>query len=274
MLIPGESGNAGAAERGPPAEFACGCTENHDADEAAQRLQAWNQEYRRLTPGRFEGLTTELWFESMQDFRERSNRRIYQTGRAWPRSVTFCIPLAMEGPARFCGQSIDLESMLVPGLCGELDFLTSPTLDIIGISIPQDKLASFGASQPAFDSGSDRTRNRLIRMNPGAASRLRVLTLSLFESIEPEPARLANASVREQIRDEIVDGLAAPGVDCVAQPLNAERHASESALVRRATDYMVANRSRSSACAKSSACRAAACSTRSSTCSERPRSTI
>lgn len=241
MLIPSESANAGAAERGPPPEFAYVCTESHDADEAAQRLHAWNQEYRQLTPGRFEGLTTELWFESMQVFRERSNRRIYQAGRAWPRSVVFGIPLAMEGPARFCGQSIGLESMLVLGPCGELDFLTSPTLDIVGISIPQDKLASFGASQSAFDSGSDRTRNRLIRMNPGAASRLRALALSLFESIEADPARLANASVREQIRDEVVDGLTAAGVDCVAQPLNAERHASESALVRRATDYVVAH---------------------------------
>ena len=84
--------------------FACACTHNHDADEAAERLQAWDQVYRQLAPGRFEGQTTELWFESMQLFRERSNRRLYQSGRSWPGSVTFGILLEInQSVVRFRG---------------------------------------------------------------------------------------------------------------------------------------------------------------------------
>ncbi len=233
----GTSGAAGP----PPPEFAFACNESHDADEAAQRLHAWDQVYQQLTPGRFQGLTTDLWFDSMQVFRERSNRRIYQAGRAWPGSVTFGIPLAMDGLARFCGQPMDLDTMLVLGPCGELDFLTSPTLDIVGISIPQSKVASFGGSRFVQEPGAARTPNRLIRMNPDAAARLRTLVKSLFETIEADPARLSVAGVREQIRDEVTEGLTKAGLDSVTQPLHTERHANQRAIVQRATDYVMAH---------------------------------
>ncbi len=242
MTVASETGTAAAAACRPPPEFAFTRSESHDADEAAQRLHAWDQVYRQLAPGRFEGLTTDLWFESMQVFRERSNRRIYQAGRAWPGSVTFGIPLAMEGTARFCGQPMDLDSMLVLGSCGELDFLTSPTLDIVGISMPQAKLASLGAARAAFESEYGRAPNRLVRMNPPVAARVRALAQSLFDTIEADPQRLSSASVREQIRDDVMEGLAAAAHDSVAQqPMHAERHANQRAIVQRATEYVLAH---------------------------------
>lgn len=238
MPTAGGPAQAEAASASLPG-FAFARTETHDADDAAQRLRAWDQEYRQLAPGRFEGLTTDLWFDSIQIFRERSNRRVYQAGRPRTGAVTFGILLAMEGAARFCGQTLDLDSMLVLGSCGDLDLLTSPTLDIVGISIPHAMLAALGASPVALDADDRRAPNRLVRMKPPVGERVRAFAHSLFGAIEADPDRLATTGVRAQIRDDVIDGLAAATQDAVAQRMPAGRHANQRAIVQRATDYVI-----------------------------------
>jgi len=236
-----DSANGSAAATRAPPEFAFARSESLDADEAAQRLHAWDQIYQQLTPGRFEGLTTDLWLGSMQVFRERSNRRIYQAGRAWPGSITFGIPLAMDGVARFCGQPMDLDSALVLCPCGELDFLTSPTLDIVGISMPQEQLRTLNQRVSAFELASALSSSRLIRLDSSSAARLRALALSLFDAIEADPVRLSVPSVREQIRDDVLGGLAEAFLDSVVHPLAADRHATQRAIVQQARDFVLAH---------------------------------
>jgi AraC family ethanolamine operon transcriptional activator len=226
----------------PPAGFACACTHNHDADEAAQRLHAWDQQYCQLTPGRFEGLTTDLWFESMQMFRERSNRRVHQAGRSWPGSVTFGVLLAMEGHTRFCGQAMDLDSMMVLGSADELDLVTAPMLDIVGIAIPEDRLTWLEAPRGARGVAGGCAPSRLVHMKPPAAARLREVLQSLFDTIEADPAQLAEAAVREQVRDEVIDALATAAWNGVVQATPAPRHTSQRAIVQRATEHVLAHR--------------------------------
>lgn len=224
----------------PPAGFACTCTQSTDADEAAQRLHAWDQIYCQLTPGRFEGTTTDLWFESMQMFRERSNRRVQQAGRAWPGSATFGVQLAMEGEARFCGQPMDMDSMMVLGSADELDLVTSPTLDIIGIAIPEDRLTWM--EPPRGERGVGAALNRLVHMKAPAAQHIRGVLQAIFDTLEADPAQLAAAPVREQIRDDVIDALAAATWDSVVQISTAPRHANQRAITRRATEHVLAHR--------------------------------
>lgn len=212
-----------------------------DADEAAERLSAWDQTYQQIAPGRFEGLTTDLWLGEMQVFRERSNRRIYQAGHAWPGSITFGIPLAMDGLARFCGQPMDLDSALVLGSGGELDFLTSPALDIVGISMPQAQLRSLAQRVSAPDLCDALSATRLVRLDPTSAAPLRALAQSLFDAVESDPRRLARAEVRAQIRDDVLGGLAEAFVDAVVAPIMADRHAAQRAIVQQARDYLLAH---------------------------------
>ncbi len=205
-----------------------------DADEAAERLHAWDQVYRQLSPGRFEGLTTEIWLDSIQLFRERSNRRVHQAGRAWAGAVTFGIPLAIGCCAHFCGQAIGLDSLMVLEPGSEMDFLTSTTLDLVGISIPHHRL-------PAFDAEARRGHNRLIAMKPPMAARMRALVRSLFDTIESDPQRLAAAGVRTQIRDDLIEGLAGAIDGAGDTPIHPSHHPSRRALVQRATDYALAH---------------------------------
>lgn len=226
----------------PSTGFAWACTHSHDADEAAERLHAWDQVYRQLAPGRFEARTTELWFESMQMFRERSNRRVYQAGRSWPGSVTFGILLAMDGPARFCGQAMDLDTLMVHGSADELDLVTSPMLDVVGVAIPQDRLNWLEAPHAGCSAPGGGPASRLVRMKPPAAARIREVLQSIFDTIEADPGQLAPAAAREQIRDDVIDALAAAAWDGVIQTTPTPRHTSQRAIVRRATDHMLARR--------------------------------
>lgn len=212
-----------------------------DADEAAHRLRAWDQIYEQIAPGRFEGDTTDMWLDGMQVFRERSNRRVHQSGRAWPGSVTFGIPLFMDGDARFCGQPMGLDSVLVLGSETELDFLTSPTLDIVGISIPQAAPAMVERCQLDLEFASTISAKRLVHLDRESAARLRQLTRSVFETIEAEPTRLSAEGVRAQIRDELIDGLANAFIGVAAQPEVAEHRQNERAVVRRAREYVLAH---------------------------------
>jgi AraC family ethanolamine operon transcriptional activator len=228
-----------AASRAAP-DFAFARSESHDADEAAQRLRAWDQTYQQLTHGRFKGLTTDLWLGSMQVFRERSNRRVHQAGRAWPGSVTFGILLAMDGIARFCGQPMDLDSAIVLGPCGELDFVTSPALDIVGVSMPQEELRTIDLGVPAFELAAALASSRLIQLDSKSASRLRILALSLFNAIEQEPGRLSVPGLREQIRDSVLGGLAQAIQDSKVPPQFAGRYAIHRSIVQRAREYVLA----------------------------------
>lgn len=229
-----------APARALRAGFAYTNIANHDADEAAQRLHAWDQTYRQLTPGRFEGQTTDLWVEPMQLFRERSNRRVHQAGRSWPGSVTFGILLSMEGQARFCGQAMDLDSLMVLGACDELDLVTSPMLDIVGVAIPQDRLTWL--EEPCGSREGGGTASRLVRLKAASAARLRKVMQSIFDTIEADPARLAAAPVREQVRDDVVDALAAATWDGVVQRTPAPRHVNQRVIVQRATEHVLEHR--------------------------------
>jgi AraC family ethanolamine operon transcriptional activator len=204
---------------------------SEDADEAAQRLREWDQIYQQLTPGRFKGLTTDLWLGTLQIFRERSNQRIYQAGRAWPGSVTFGLPLAMEGSARFCGQALDLDSVLVLGPRGELDFQTSLELDILGITMPQSLLGTIDERVADSALGAPTLGSGLIRLDRNCAARLRAMGLALFDTIEGEPDCLVHAGVRDQLRDRILESLAQTLLDATLRPLGADRHAKHRAIV-------------------------------------------
>jgi AraC family ethanolamine operon transcriptional activator len=210
---------------------------SHDADEAAQRLRAWDQIYQQLTAGRFNGLTTDIWFGDLQVFRERSNQRMYEAGRCWPGSVTFGLPLGMRGEARFCGQALDLDSVLVLGPNGVLDFQTSRELDILGISMPQrllsavdDRIAEAPLSAAWMGSG-------LIRLDPATAAQMRAMALALFEAIEAAPDSLGSAAVRDQVRDRVLEELVHKMVSAALRPLGADRHARHREIVDAVRDF-------------------------------------
>jgi len=148
----------------------------------------------------------------------------------------------MKGSARFCGQPLDLDSVLVLGPRGVLDFQTSLELDIVGISMPQTLQHTLDERVRDASAGSPIVGSGLIRLDRNSAARLRAEGRALFEAIETDPDRLTTPGVREQLRDRVLGSLAQSLLNTVLRPVGADRHAKHRALVEIARDVALQRR--------------------------------
>jgi AraC family ethanolamine operon transcriptional activator len=114
--------------------------ETADIDEQASALAEWSQIYQQLGAGSYHGQLTDVWFDGLQLFRERSNRVLHEVGMAWPGSITVGIPLSARGDSRFCGEPLgDADVLAVLG-GEEWDFRTASALDLCAITVDPSQL--------------------------------------------------------------------------------------------------------------------------------------
>jgi AraC family ethanolamine operon transcriptional activator len=214
---------------------------SHDADEAAARLREWDQRYEQIAPGRFEGLTTDVWLGPVQLFREQTNQTIYEAGHAWPGSLTFGVPLDMQGTSRFCGRPMGLDDALVMGPKGELDFLTARSLDIVGIAIDCNWITDHHPGLLEGLSPDTLSALRTARLRPDAAQPLRAFFQQLFAELERDPTRLASRPFRDALRGQVL-GNVLGAVDTGSDAQSAvPRHEVQRQLVERAKAYVMAH---------------------------------
>lgn len=111
------------------------CTqEAFDADEHAQNLTRWQQEYDQLSPGRFYGRLDEVKLEAMQVFKEHTGQGLRQQCRVWDNSLWIGIPSTHNG-TRINGQALkDHEVMCRPG-GQDFELITPEAFDIYGLVI-------------------------------------------------------------------------------------------------------------------------------------------
>ncbi|RUR34559.1 helix-turn-helix domain-containing protein [Vreelandella nanhaiensis] len=111
------------------------CTqEAFDADEHAQNLTRWQQEYDQLSPGRFYGRLDEIGLEAMQVFKEHTGQALRQQCRVWSNSLWIGIPSSPNG-TRINGQALKAyEVMCRPG-GQDFELITPEAFDIYGLVI-------------------------------------------------------------------------------------------------------------------------------------------
>ena len=71
--------------------------EAFDADEHAQNLTRWQQQYDQLTPGRFYGRLDEIALPALQVFKEHTGQALRQECRVWENSLWLGIPPRSAG---------------------------------------------------------------------------------------------------------------------------------------------------------------------------------
>lgn len=181
-----------------------------DADEQAERLRQWNQVYEQITPGRYAGTLTEVWLDDLQLFRETSNRSVRQAGGPIMGRRAFGIPLAMEGPSRFAGKSVDEQTVLTVDREDELDFVTARSLDIAGITVPIDALDAFSMQVDGVPAEEWLRGRRLLRAAPGRLDAFRRFLGSVFETVEKDEVvlhRQATRFLRQAILGHLLHAL-------------------------------------------------------------------
>jgi len=120
--------------------------EAFDADEHAQNLTRWQQEYDQLSPGSFYGRLDEVALETIQVFKEYTGQALRQDCRVWPNSLWIGIPTTRQG-ARINGQTLSAgEVMCRPG-GRDFELVTPQAFDIYGLVIQLPALAEAAKRQ-------------------------------------------------------------------------------------------------------------------------------
>jgi AraC family ethanolamine operon transcriptional activator len=120
--------------------------EAFDADEHAQNLTRWQQEYDQLSPGSFYGRLDEVALETMQVFKEHTGQALRQQCRVWPDSLWIGIPANQQG-SRINGQALTAgEVMCRPG-GQDFELVTPGAFDIYGLVIQLPALSAAAERQ-------------------------------------------------------------------------------------------------------------------------------
>ncbi|MFM9916799.1 MAG: helix-turn-helix domain-containing protein [Rhizobacter sp.] len=107
-------------------------TQSDDVVAHAANLSGWQQQYDQLSGGAFRGELSEVWFDDVQVFRERTSHAVRQTCRIRPDTVWCGITMAPDG-SRIEGHVVGEGGVMVSGSDAEFELLTPNQHDIFGI---------------------------------------------------------------------------------------------------------------------------------------------
>lgn len=208
-----------------------------DVDEQAGFLAGYRQAYEQLGRGRFYG---RLWQRAMPAgvlFRESTNRQLRQVVHPPPDHVAIAVPVSVEQSSRFAGRPLTLESLMVLSGSEEYELTSAGAMDLVGISVHGDVLASLAVENQEWLHRATRTRHLQVAPDSAAAIRKSLLSqlddaadrLPIFGSAAGDVASLATTVTKTVL-------LAMSGED---QSCNIPRRAeSRLRVVRRAIEYL------------------------------------
>ena len=208
-----------------------------DAEEHAENLSAWDQHYEQLGRGRFIGRLDELWLDGLQLFRERTSHDVLETGRPWPGSRTFGVPLAMQGTAVYCGKPMPPDMLLTLGPADTLEFRTPSTLDIVGLSWPVEAMSAFTLELEGIDIEDELRGRRLLPVAPATLARLRGFLTHIFELLETSAEQLGSQQVARGLKHTLLERVVEAARDARPEPAQTFTASVRQGIVQRARDY-------------------------------------
>jgi AraC family transcriptional regulator, ethanolamine operon transcriptional activator len=212
-----------------------------DADDHADGLQHWQQEYHQLSGGRFHGVLNEIWFGNIQLFRERTNQIVHETGSAWDGSRTLGIPIISEGDGVFCGSRFNRDSVLTLGHGDLLDFRTPNTLDILGVSADANAIRAFGLEIWQIDIEDKISGSNLLTPPTEMIDQSREFLLAILSNLMTTPRILNYPQIRKGVEQEIYNNLVTLVGGSELSSMDLPVIASRKAIVAKAKEYVIAN---------------------------------
>lgn len=153
--------------------------ETFDIEQHANGMTGWQLCYDQVSAGQFSGHITELNLKNLQLVRDRSNRSIVKTGKAWDGSLSFSVPYNPLPENFYCdGNLSSSDSILIAkGNCLP-ELLTPENLDLISITVNKDTLINIAKEQNIefyLDNNSDGHYITKLKLNSDLMHDLRVL---------------------------------------------------------------------------------------------------
>lgn len=179
------------------------CThEAGDAEEQAENLRNWQQQYVQMSSGKFYGCIKELITPEIHLFHEYTNQRLIQHCNVWPDALWLGFS-ANEKRCKINRQEIKTnELMLRPGEC-DFELITPEDFNIFGIVVRLDVLRNHAAAQQlSLPDDFEECAKRTWQDTKVTQLRSRILTL-----INPEQK---NTNDRFSIIDDFLDLFSTP----------------------------------------------------------------
>jgi AraC family ethanolamine operon transcriptional activator len=209
-----------------------------DAHSQARVQPEWQQEYRQLSPGLFQGHVQHVQLPGMRLVREDSNQALHQRGDLGRGAYGFAMPLALSEPGIFNGQRFELDSVLL-GRGDELDLRTPTQLSLMAVVVEADLLQPLWQRMYQKPLAAWLEHQLVVPARPAAAQALRRLHMELMARLLDPHAAWQDETALRQVRDTLlIEWLEVipERVDASSLPSVAARRQ----LVHRACELMLA----------------------------------
>ena len=185
-----------------------------DADEQAQALNGWNQNYLQLSAGQFQGALCQVQGTGARLFVEQVQQSVRQTGLLGSGVLALGIPLFTNGTGMFCGAPCADDVLHVFSGASGFEFRPPRQHTMLGIEL---QLGVTGATGPHIDGSLDRVLPQqagTLHLPGRVLAGLRSYLLELLRSAHADPELLSNTAVVATVADFLLDQMTpAAGAD-------------------------------------------------------------
>ncbi|MDH6148188.1 MULTISPECIES: helix-turn-helix domain-containing protein [Paraburkholderia] len=202
-----------------------------DAHDLSHAVPGWEQAYRQITPGRFEGTLFQANGPGFQFYCEATNRRVAQTGVSPTGLWSIGVPLYAPMHGTFQGQAVDGYAIMALGEREEFQLYTPESMHYVVVSLPAGIMEEL-VGITAGDAAVRQLRKHVLPVSGESVAVLRAGLARYFEAGESNPAGLVEPSVTQFFQDEVVS-LMLGLLDSAADATRDFTHSTYSDIVRR-----------------------------------------
>jgi AraC family ethanolamine operon transcriptional activator len=156
--------------------------ESRDFAEMEHALSAWDHQYRQISPGPFHGSLLHTQTGSTGIFRNRWERAIHYRGVAPKGTIAIAISLAQTGEARWLGQGVAFDEVIIQRCGTEAEYLSAPLWDSVVFAIPEADLAQQITDITHDDPEVILHGLRVARLTPQLAAQIRQASLAYLDA--------------------------------------------------------------------------------------------
>lgn len=211
--------------------------ETFNIEQHANGMSGWQVCYDQVSAGQFNGHITELNLKEIQLVRDRSNRSLVKTGKAWDGSLSFNMPYNPLPDNFYCdGNVSSSDSILIAkGNCLP-ELLTPENLDVISITVNKDSIINIAKKQNIefyLDNNSDGHYITKLNSNAELINDLRII---LSES------HIGTLVQQKAIQNKVKDALFQHLIDIIdSEQAKYLGPVARKKVVDKARDYVLSN---------------------------------
>jgi len=212
--------------------------ESRDFTEMEHALSAWDHQYRQISPGAFRGSLLHTLTGSLGIFRNRWERAIHYRGVAPEGTIGLAISLTQTGEARWLGQPVAFDDVIIQRCGTEAEYLSAPLWDSVVFAIPEAELVQQLTDITHDDPEAILHGLSVARLTPQLAAQVRQASLAYLDTAASFQAAPGARSLLPEMAHFLVRLMARALVSArpprhVKAGLNRQRQ-----VIRKAEDYV------------------------------------